>query len=89
MELTKEERARTATAPAVDSVAQERLLRLPEVLRMVSFSRATLYRRIENGEFPAPKKDGNISFWPLSVVAEWIEAKKNGGTFGGTSDEIQ
>lgn len=73
-----------ATFPIGQSVAQDRLLRLPEVLSMVPFSRATLYRRVENGEFPAPKKDGHISFWHLSAVSAWIEAKKNGGTFGGT-----
>jgi len=72
------------TFPTTAHIVQDRLLRLPEVLSMVPFSRATLYRRVENGEFPAPKKDGNIAFWHLSDVSGWIEAKKNGGTFGGT-----
>ncbi|GFM34067.1 helix-turn-helix transcriptional regulator [Desulfovibrio subterraneus] len=67
-----------ATTTASQNGTQDRLLRLPEVLSKVPFSRATLYRRIENGEFPAPKKDGHISFWHLSAINAWIEAKKNG-----------
>jgi predicted DNA-binding transcriptional regulator AlpA len=51
--------------------------------RMVPFSRATLYRRVEKGQFPAPTRDGHVSFWSLAEVQGWIEAKKNGGTFGG------
>jgi prophage regulatory protein len=35
-----------------------RLLRLPEVLHRVGWSRSSLYRAIQRGEFPAPVKLG-------------------------------
>lgn len=47
-----------------DQVREVRFLRLPEVLKRTGLSRATLYRRIREGHFPEPQKDGNCSFWP-------------------------
>ncbi|WP_035972115.1 AlpA family transcriptional regulator [Bradyrhizobium sp. WSM3983] len=38
-------------------------LRVPEVLRRTGMSRPTLYRRISEGKFPEPKKDGGLALW--------------------------
>jgi prophage regulatory protein len=46
-------------------------LRLPQILKRTGYSRATLYRRIKAGEFPAPGKDRRISYWPSSEVDAW------------------
>lgn len=49
-----------------------RFLRLPEVLARTGWSRSTLYRRISEGKFPAPSKDGpRISSWPDVAVRDW------------------
>ena len=49
-----------------------RLVRLPEVLDMVAISRAQLYRLISSRQFPAPRKLGRSSLWPLDEVHEWV-----------------
>lgn len=53
-----------------------RLLRLPAVLDRVGVSRASLYRMIAAGEFPAPVHLSARSVaWPEADVSEWIEAR--------------
>lgn len=52
----------------------ERIIRMPEVMRMVGLSSATIYRRIKAGEFPGPVKLGkHASGWLLSAVQGWIQ----------------
>lgn len=46
------------------------LLRLPEVLKIYPVSRPTLYRRIKDGKFPRPYKDGVCSLWDAREVME-------------------
>lgn len=46
-------------------------LRLPQVLRITGYSRATLYRRIEEKKFPERRKDGRITYWSSNEVAAW------------------
>ena len=50
----------------------ERLIRMKEVKRIISLSSASIYRRIRDGKFPAPIKDGNCSFWEESKVREYV-----------------
>ena len=46
---------------------------MPELERRTGLSRATIYRRIEQGRFPRRiPMDGNISSWWESDVAEWL-----------------
>lgn len=47
---------------------QDNLLRLAEVRKIVPLSRPTIYRRIQEGKFPAPVKDGRCSLWEESKV---------------------
>ncbi|MBL1321497.1 MAG: AlpA family phage regulatory protein [Methylophaga sp.] len=53
-------------------MAHEKLINLSEVKARTSRSKTTLYRLINNGEFPAPIKIGRSSVWPESEVNEWI-----------------
>ena len=49
------------------------LLRLPQVLAMVGFTKSTLYRKVNAGLFPAPiKLSANLVVWKQEVVMEWI-----------------
>jgi prophage regulatory protein len=48
-------------------------VRLPEVERRTSMSRATIYRRIAQGRFPEQiSMAGNIAAWRESELAEWL-----------------
>jgi prophage regulatory protein len=66
------------TPPAPPNVASahpsyDRLMRLPEVLRLCSFSRSTLYDKIAKGLFPKQVRLGeNIVAWYESEVLAWI-----------------
>jgi prophage regulatory protein len=52
-------------------------VRLPELLRVVGFSRATLYRMIADGKFVRPIKfSERISAWDSDAVRSWIDDRK-------------
>lgn len=53
--------------------AQRRLIRLPEVCRVVGLSRSVIYARVKSKGFPAPIKIGYTSGWIESEVQSWIE----------------
>ena len=52
----------------------ERLLPINEVCAMVGRGRASLYRDIQNGEFPPPVRLGGSARWPLSEVQGFIRS---------------
>ena len=56
-----------------------RLIRLPEVLEQVGFSKRTLHRKVQNKEFPQPivvARDtlgrSTMNLWRLQEVLLWI-----------------
>jgi predicted DNA-binding transcriptional regulator AlpA len=52
------------------------LLRVPDVLAMVRFSRATLWRKVKDGTFPPPfKVSAGICTWQGEAVAAWIKGQ--------------
>ena len=59
-----------------DDLEALRLLRLPQVLRMVGLSKSTVYRLIKEGLFPKPVAIGPRSVgWPRRVVVAWIKKR--------------
>lgn len=49
------------------------IVRMREVLRMVGLSRATIYKRIKQGKFPAAVPLGDVAVgWLRSEVEQWI-----------------
>ena len=49
--------------------ANDRLIRLREVLTLIPISRSKVYEEIKNGRFPAPQKIGSrIAVWRYSVI---------------------
>ena len=53
-----------------------RLLRVNEVVRMVGFSKATLYRRIRSGTFPKPIALGaQTSAFLEGEILDWVSAQ--------------
>jgi predicted DNA-binding transcriptional regulator AlpA len=56
----------------------ERLLKSREVEILTSMHRQTIWRKIKAGQFPAPRKMGNINVWPESEIRAWIAGVLNG-----------
>ena len=51
----------------------ERLIRMPELLKLVGISRATAYRYLANGKLPQPVKlSTRCVAWKASVINEWL-----------------
>ncbi|CAE6693271.1 hypothetical protein LMG22931_00475 [Paraburkholderia nemoris] len=54
---------------------QRRIIRLPEVCKIVGLSRSVIYARIKDRKFPAPIKLGYSSGWIEAEVQTWIESQ--------------
>jgi prophage regulatory protein len=58
-------------------VAEDILLRRPQVQALTGLSRSTLYNFISRGMFPAPVRLGLRSVaWRKSQVSAWIESRQ-------------
>lgn len=56
----------------------ERFLRLCDVLDRTALSRSTIYKKIQNGDFPPPIKCGaRMSRWRESAVVQWMNDQDN------------
>ncbi|MBB4287915.1 helix-turn-helix transcriptional regulator [Roseospira goensis] len=58
-----------------DIPADERLIRLPEVMHRVGLGRSAIYQRIRERRFPAPIREDGIAWWRDSEVTAWIAAR--------------
>ena len=60
-----------AELPTVD-----RLLPMPKVMDLTSLSKATVYRKVADGSFPAPFKIGKSRVaWLEADIAGWIKTR--------------
>jgi prophage regulatory protein len=58
-----------------DRSVGERLLRLPELVRTIGVSRATIYRYIDCGRLPPPVKlSTRCIAWRASEITAWMAA---------------
>jgi len=56
-----------------EPTALDRLLPMPKVIDLTSFSKATVYRKVADGSFPAPLKIGKSRVaWRQSDIAAWL-----------------
>jgi prophage regulatory protein len=56
-----------------------RLLRMPEVERLTSLKRPTIYARMSKGQFPqAIRISSRCTVWRESEILAWIEALPRG-----------
>ncbi|RCW65125.1 helix-turn-helix transcriptional regulator [Pseudorhodoferax soli] len=63
------------TRPAV-ALPVTGFLRQSQVLVFVPFSKSTLWRRVDDGSFPAPVKlSSNITAWRAEDIKGWITAR--------------
>lgn len=52
------------------------LLRLPDVRRLTGLARSTIYARVADGSFPAPRRLGpRCVAWSESEIAAWIASR--------------
>lgn len=57
-------------------MSNDRFLRLPEVMHQTGFSRSSIYRLVELGEFPPPRKIGKRAIaWLQSAISDWIQQR--------------
>ena len=53
-----------------------RVIRLPTVLAKTGVSRATIYRLVERGDFPQPRRlSERTSVWDEAEVDGWLKAR--------------
>lgn len=55
---------------------RDRLLPLPEVQLILGLKTSTIYKKVANGELPAPLKIGGSVRWSQNELHEWIEQLK-------------
>lgn len=59
---------------ALSSLPETGFLRQPQVLTLVPISKATLWRRVTAGTFPAPLKlSARVTVWRVEDVRRWIQ----------------
>ncbi|MEV8518602.1 AlpA family phage regulatory protein [Dyella marensis] len=59
-------------------MSDKRFIKLPEVQKKTSLSRAAIYKRIARNAFPAQAKLGTTSVWLESEIDEWMQAVLDG-----------
>lgn len=71
-----------ASHPPLDPAhrSAERLIRIGAVAARIGLSRATIYRMVEAGKFPAPVRiTSRCIAWPESAVNDWVSVRLKGG----------
>jgi predicted DNA-binding transcriptional regulator AlpA len=59
---------------ALTRLPETGFLRQPQVLTLVPISKATLWRRVTAGTFPAPLKlSARVTVWRVEDVRRWIQ----------------
>jgi len=48
-------------------------LTINDLIKVLNLSRATIYRKIKNKEFPTPIKQGKFSYFKIDDIEEWIK----------------
>lgn len=57
-----------------DTHSSRMFLRLPQVLRLTGLSRSTIYKWVNQGDFPKPKQLGPRAIaWDSKELANWSE----------------
>lgn len=59
------------------TAALPRYVRLPELLKLVPFAEATIWRKSRDGSFPAPVKlSARVTAWNRAAVEAWLAEKE-------------
>ncbi|WP_034460810.1 helix-turn-helix transcriptional regulator [Buttiauxella noackiae] len=64
----------TMTAKVITLNQPQRLIRIGEMLQLLTCSRTTLYRWVRDGSFPSPlMRGGRTLGWPANYYERWLE----------------
>jgi len=64
--------------PTSSNPQPERIVREPELLKIVGLSRSSVYRQERAGTFPQRRRIGPHSVgWLYSHIQQWMESPKN------------
>lgn len=67
-----------ATQLSTVCTADNRFLRLPQVMALIGLSKSTVYKLVRRGEFPAPLRlSERCIAWRAAEVASWMDARRN------------
>lgn len=70
---------RPLSREGADEGDEDRLLRLPEVLRLTGMCRSALYDQMAQGQFPRSIKIGpRAASWSAKAVRKWIAQRVDG-----------
>lgn len=77
MQLPATTRRRSAPPQTLQAVhIPEALLKVQTVVSLTGLSESTIRRRVEEGKFPAPVKDGTrCTRWVAANVSNWLRAR--------------
>ena len=57
----------------------DRILRIPEVVKITGLSRTTIWRRVKSDDFPAPVRLGSLATrsvgWRESQINDWLDSR--------------
>ena len=68
------------------TLADKRILRLPEVVSFTGLSRATIYRMIGRGEFPRQVQiSPRLTGWRAEDVEAWLTSRRCVGSVHGST----
>ena len=60
-----------------DTLADTRILRMPEIMRRSQLSRTTIWRKVRSGEFPAPVQlSANAIGWHAHIFEKWLKTRR-------------
>ena len=58
----------------------DKIIRMPETMRITTLKRSTIAKLLRNGAFPAPiKLLGHINAWKEKDIFAWIETQNTAG----------
>jgi prophage regulatory protein len=73
-------------------MSDDRLMRLPEVSKMVGMCRTTIYKYVKTGEFPKPIwfGQGRLTLWSHQALQDWMASLKtpSSGEGGGVGERV-
>lgn len=61
--MRKQSHGNSAALENFNHLPDDARVRVPVVKALFGYSSPTLYRRVQAGHLPKPRKDGAISFW--------------------------
>jgi predicted DNA-binding transcriptional regulator AlpA len=72
-------RKAASTPSNFDNLPATGFVRQPQVLEVVPFSSATLWRKCKAGQFPKPVKlSERVTAWRVGSIRAWMQAHANG-----------